>query len=416
MATNAEMLRRSIGMIPTAERDAIKDPSFLLDPINYVTGMAGITKGLVGNMANLGKSIASDVAKSAPVPGAAWWGNPANIATQVVENVAPKVAGITPKNVPGVSELKDIAQAAKWVGGKLGIGGEATGKRVGGMLESAGQKPLTTVAASAFAPGMKVGGGASPVTPINQNISTSPVMDEATATRAEVAGTPRHPAEGTADVWDFAEKSSPEQFKRFIDRNQDHPGIKGLGYIETKDPKTGKMRIEKVISRPEEGGGGSMGIGGGKDLNIAQLRALAPYYRKGDENNIDAQRLAFDKEKFAKENDKSDPVNFMKAVMAFSPKKMVKTIEGDQEVEREVIDTEEGKRIALEMGYIPPKEQKPKAVDWNKEFSVLKSKMGNPQNIPIIAQRLMQSGYTKKQLTTDPYFKGWSEPLLPYFK
>ena len=97
-----------------------------------------------------------------------------------------------------------------------------------------------------------------------------------------------HPMAQYKDQYDFAEKATPAQLKKFIDVNDPNdPRLKGLGYIETTDPKTGKLRIEKVVSRPEAGGG----IGRIPDMNAAQLAATAHLLGIGESNDLRRQHL-----------------------------------------------------------------------------------------------------------------------------
>lgn len=105
------------------------------------------------------------------------------------------------------------------------------------------------------------------IVPVNTNRMITP------ETQAQAPA--RHPAEGFADVYAYAESLSPDKFKRFVDRNQDKEGFSGFGYIEAKDPKTGKMRIEKVIDRPSNNGGGMGGIDLSK-ATVGDLEAIGP--------------------------------------------------------------------------------------------------------------------------------------------
>lgn len=91
-------------------------------------------------------------------------------------------------------------------------------------------------------------------------------VDKSAAIAAEKPPEKPHPAAGTNDLWEYAARLTPEKLKVFVDKNQNNPNLQGVGYIETKNLKTGGMRIEPVISRPEQ-----------PAMNAEQLTAAGHY-------------------------------------------------------------------------------------------------------------------------------------------
>jgi hypothetical protein len=143
--------------------------------------------------------------------------------------------------------IEAVRGAVTAPGGEAGILTEA-GRTLDYPLSERGRGIVTTI------PTPPVVSPANPVIAPTINPSAIPTKE-----------TP-HPAAGTKDLWDFASRLSPERLKAFVDKNQNNPNLVGVGYVETKDPKTGKARIEPVISRPEPQG-----------LNTEQFTALGHY-------------------------------------------------------------------------------------------------------------------------------------------
>ena len=88
-----------------------------------------------------------------------------------------------------------------------------------------------------------------------KKIAALPVQPPAIQPSISTSETPvekHHPATGTKDLWDYAARLSPDKLKEFVDKNENNPNLAGVGYITTKDPDTGKTRIQPVISRPEQ--------------------------------------------------------------------------------------------------------------------------------------------------------------------
>lgn len=120
--------------------------------------------------------------------------------------------------------------------------------------------------------GMEKKTAPAPITPtVNKPVNNTNIMAPQNNTVTE-ANKP-HPAAAFKDQYAYAESLSPSEFKRLIDTfSPDSPEIAGMGYIEAKDPKTGKMRIEKIINRP-----GPKGMG--MDLSnatIGDIEAIGP--------------------------------------------------------------------------------------------------------------------------------------------
>lgn len=196
---------------------------------------------------------------------------------------------------------------------------------------------------------------APPLVPRRAAGLTPPAAAEA-ATPAPPAAASRHPAEGYADPYAFAEamvanpKNLPK-FKAWVDKND----IPGLGYVENAE--TGE--ITPTISRPEPRGG--MGLG--RDLTIGELEALGPYVNareaaaaRREGLGIERQKLAFEIDKFARTNDMKDPQNFMKLVISVAPKTKVTTYDSDGNATvEERPNLAAGAKFVQDMGYAVPK-------------------------------------------------------------
>jgi hypothetical protein len=221
---------------PTAEETALQPPAWYADPVNYVQVGPGLARAAGAKISSLSPQAAALPPIQGPMP----------------LGLAGKVKEALPQ------EVKDIVAGASRVGEKLGIGG---GKFLDKSLAVGAQKPITTIAAAAQGilpkndlPQEKK----SPAEPDPFGGKTPEVKplpgDVAEGTGPKTSQGKPHPAAGTKDLWDYASKLSPEKLKEFVNKNQGKEGFIGVGYAETKDPDTGKMRIEPVITRPETPG------------------------------------------------------------------------------------------------------------------------------------------------------------------
>jgi hypothetical protein len=229
---------------PTAEETAIQAPAWYADPINYAQAGSGVARTVGTKIASLGPQAAVLPPIQGPMP----------------LGVAGKIKEVLPQ------EMKDIGALATKIGEKMGVSG---GKLTDKALTFGVQKPITTVAGAAQGTPFK---DEAPVVkkPVATKVPSTPEALPPGITPAKAGETPAsvkpHPAAGTKDLWDYASRLSPEKLKSFVDKNANHPDLKGVGYVETKDPATGKMRIVPTIERPKE-----------PQMNAEQLTAMGHY-------------------------------------------------------------------------------------------------------------------------------------------
>lgn len=184
---------------------------------------------------------------------------------------------------------------------------------------------------------------------------------------------------------DEYEKMTDKEFKKAVG-DPYAPGPKGIGYVETTDPKTGKRRMERVYNQPGGIGGDEIDL---SNLNAKEITALAHLktaMRAGNMENIEAKKLQFEIDKYAKSNDMKDPLNFMKLAVSIAPKRKVSTPQEDgTTITTEEPDANAGVRMLENMGYKPPaglkSQPKPAAMPIPKVGDVVKGykfKGGNP--------------------------------------
>jgi len=190
--------------------------------------------------------------------------------------------------------------------------------------------------------------GTSPAMGVDTMAPTSADVDmfqttSAPAAPAAPAAAKPHPAAGTKDLWDYASKLPPERLKAFVDKNQGVEGFEGIGYVETKDPKTGGMRIEPTISRPVPPPGPT----------AKQLTAIGAYHGGvgvRDLTKAQAEKQRADVRKInqeIKQTDVTDPANVSALILKYSPKKKGKTLDPDTgaETTTESLDIAMGVRL-----------------------------------------------------------------------
>lgn len=165
------------------------------------------------------------------------------------------------------------------------------------------------------------------ITPPAQPGVTQPA---ATTPAATTTAAQEHPWSKFKSVEEGARTLSDADFKRFVDANQDHPHVKGMGYIETGTPGTKGYRMERVFPSQGDKGGGGAGFGINQNLSAGQLHAIAPVLAAKHSDDLRRQHLDqlatanwfahMDRQdKLAETTKLRKSEDFHKSLVAFSP-------------------------------------------------------------------------------------------------
>jgi len=160
-----------------------------------------------------------------------------------------------------------------------------------------------------------------------------------------------HPAAGTKDLWDYASRLSPERLKAFVDKNQGVEGFEGIGYVETKDPVTGKMRVEPTISRPAPPPG----------LTAKQLTAVGHYQQGLGVREQAAATREYNAELIRQrvaDTDMKNINNYMEIAKKVAPVEDVDELINGKMVASKQPNIEKGIEILRQSGYPTPKGMK----------------------------------------------------------
>jgi len=144
---------------------------------------------------------------------------------------------------------EDVARVADKAAGVLATGGAAAVDIASGAGSYFLGTPKTELYKGLRIPSPVLPSEATQPTPAAPARTAPPITPTGVAAPVPAAAKP-HPAAGTKDLWEYASTLPPDRLKAFVDKNQGVEGFEGIGYVETKDPRTGKMRVEPTISRP----------------------------------------------------------------------------------------------------------------------------------------------------------------------